>query len=32
MIHAVRPELVGAKIVEWHSCIVSKSFEQAILL
>ncbi|WP_054703820.1 tetratricopeptide repeat protein [Bacillus sp. JCM 19041] len=32
MINTVRPELIGAKIVEWHSCIVSKSYEPAVLL
>ncbi len=30
--HTLTPEEVGAKIVEWYSCIISASYEQAILL
>ncbi|MFS0788183.1 aspartate phosphatase [Shouchella sp. 1P09AA] len=32
MQETLTPEEVGAKIVEWYSCIISASYEQAILL
>lgn len=28
----VQSEAVGAKIVEWYSCVISKSYDQAVLL
>lgn len=28
----IRSEIVGAKIVEWYSCIIARSVDQAIQL
>ncbi|MCM3548512.1 response regulator aspartate phosphatase [Niallia circulans] len=32
MERTISSEKVGAKIVEWYSCLISKSYEQAVLL
>ncbi|WP_099302626.1 response regulator aspartate phosphatase [Bacillus sp. Marseille-P3800] len=32
MSNSIRSEVVGAKIVEWYSCIIARSIDQSILL